>query len=251
MRAVNATPPTSDSPAGARAHVASLQNRRGGDRVPLSPEQARHLTRSRRLPEGAAVTAFDDAGRSAAGHLRQGDGGAWSVELAEDPAAEADAASLTVYAAVPKGGRADWMVEKLGELGTSRFVPILCERGVVEPGGGKLDRFARLAREAAKQSRRPGVMQIGPLTPLADALAQIRNDAVPAAVLATETRGRSLLGRGRGGRIRRPRGRVDAGRAGRVRRRGRAGGDAGRHDPAGRDGRRLRRGDRLGANGGP
>ena len=80
----------------------------------------------------------------------------------------------TVASAVPKGPRADWMVEKLSELGATAFVPLQTARSVAMPSGsGKLDRWSRLAAEAAKQCGRPGVMRIEPLTPVADVISSI------------------------------------------------------------------------------
>jgi 16S rRNA (uracil1498-N3)-methyltransferase len=80
--------------------------------------------------------------------------------------------SWSVAAAVPKGERADWMVEKLSELGADAFIPLITARSVVHPEGrGKRGRWQRLATESAKQSRRAGVMRIGELTRLEDAVA--------------------------------------------------------------------------------
>ena len=80
---------------------------------------------------------------------------------------------LTIAAAVPKGDRADWMIEKLCELGVTAFIPLEAARSVVLPTGkGKSDRWHRIAIEAAKQSRRPGVMTIAPLAKVADVLGQ-------------------------------------------------------------------------------
>src|SRR5947209_14535185 len=57
------------------------------------------------------------------------------------------------------------MVEKLSELGTAAFVPLITARGVVLPGGkNKRERWVRIATESAKQSRRGGVMRIDELT---------------------------------------------------------------------------------------
>jgi 16S rRNA (uracil1498-N3)-methyltransferase len=59
------------------------------------------------------------------------------------------------------------MIEKLSELGVSRFIPLATARSVVLPTGqNKRDRWVRIATESAKQSRRTGVMQIDELTPL-------------------------------------------------------------------------------------
>src|SRR5262249_28805891 len=86
----------------------------------------------------------------------------------------------------PKGERADWMIEKLGELGVNRFIPLAAARSVVLPKGqGKYERWKRIATESAKQSRRVGVMQIDELTEISAALAgggfylSTRDDATP------------------------------------------------------------------------
>src|SRR5205823_9925786 len=72
---------------------------------------------------------------------------------------------FAIASAVPKGERADWMIEKLSELGCSRFVPLAASRSIVLPEGkNKRDRWLRIATESAKQSRRIGVMQIDDLT---------------------------------------------------------------------------------------
>ena len=44
---------------------------------------------------------------------------------------------LTLYQAVPKGGRMDLVVEKATEVGATRIVPLLTERGVVNPREGE------------------------------------------------------------------------------------------------------------------
>jgi 16S rRNA (uracil1498-N3)-methyltransferase len=65
------------------------------------------------------------------------------------------------------------MIEKLSELGVDRFIPLIAQRSVVLPqGSGKLDRWARLAEESARQSGRKGVMHIEPLTELSEVIEQ-------------------------------------------------------------------------------
>jgi 16S rRNA (uracil1498-N3)-methyltransferase len=74
---------------------------------------------------------------------------------------------LIVAAAIPKGDRADWMVEKLSELGVARFIPLITHRSVVHPKGhNKRERWQRIATESAKQSRRSGVMEIADVATL-------------------------------------------------------------------------------------
>ena len=172
-----------------RAPVDSLDGAAAGSRVPLSPGDAHHLARVRRLGEGDAIEVFDPQGRTAAATLVR-DGDAWHVRLTNNPqAAPANsAARLTVAAAVPKGQRAEWMVEKLAELGVGRLVPLIAARSVVEPGGGKLDRWRRVAGAAAKQSRATPITLDSPVR-LADALADLPQ---PAVALATEVEAETL-----------------------------------------------------------
>lgn len=69
---------------------------------------------------------------------------------------------LEVAAPLPKGDRGDFLVEKLTELGVTRFVPLRTERSVVHPKGR--DRLERAVIEASKLCGRNVLMQIGPVT---------------------------------------------------------------------------------------
>jgi 16S rRNA (uracil1498-N3)-methyltransferase len=144
----------------------------------LDAPQAHHARAVLRLGDGAAVEVFDDAGNVASGTLAfDGARGAIvrveRIDLAAADAAAAEGLRWSVAAAVPKGERADWMVEKLSELGCAAFIPLATARSVVLPEGrNKRDRWARIAAESAKQSRRRGVMRIEELTPLTELLAR-------------------------------------------------------------------------------
>ena len=151
-----------------RFHVPSLFP----GRITLDAAQSRHLRDVLRIQEGDSVSLFDNAG-----HLAR----ALVVRLADlvemQVAAVADApkiaAPLTIAAATPKGARADWMVEKLSELGVACLIPLNSARTVVHPEAGKLQRWQRIAAESAKQCKRPAVMEI--LAP--QGLSQIAADA--------------------------------------------------------------------------
>lgn len=148
-----------------RLHVPTLTP---GD-IELDPVQAHHARDVLRLRDGQTVEAFDDQGATATAALvwRGAQGAAIRVNDVRPPAKPTR--RLTVTAAVPKGERADWMVEKLSELGVDAFIPLATERSVVLPAGrGKHDRWVRIATESAKQSRRAGVMRIEPLTSIKD-----------------------------------------------------------------------------------
>lgn len=148
---------------------------------PLDPQQAHHLRDVLRLTQGTQVELFDDSGAVAMGTLQlSADAIAVNVQPAQITSAAAQSRlSLTVAAAVPKGDRAEWMIEKLSELGVTRFIPLATQRSVVLPRGeSKAQRWQRIAIESAKQSRRAGVMSIDALTPLDQAVNQAGRHAI-------------------------------------------------------------------------
>lgn len=67
---------------------------------------------------------------------------------------------LVIASALPKGDRADVLVEKLTELGVTRFVPLITARSVVRPKPGTTDKFARVVVEASKQCGRNRLMVV-------------------------------------------------------------------------------------------
>jgi len=141
--------------------------------VPLDAAQLRHARDVLRLGEGAKVQVFDDLGAVASGTLLFSGRRNAAVRVEKIEAPRSDATRLTIASAVPKGERADWMVEKLSELGVFAFVPLAAARSVVLPQGtAKRQRWVRIATEAAKQSRRLGVMQVGELMPLQRVLSE-------------------------------------------------------------------------------
>jgi 16S rRNA (uracil1498-N3)-methyltransferase len=152
-----------------------LENVRAGATVALDPRQAHHLRDVLRLADGATVEVFDDSGQVGEGMLFLQDGNV-SVRIHRAEALrQVPTLQLNIAAAVPKGDRADWMVEKLSELGVHAFIPLAAARSVVLPEGkSKRDRWNRIATEAAKQSRRRGVMRITELTDVAAALQSSR-----------------------------------------------------------------------------
>jgi len=77
----------------------------------------------------------------------------------------------------PEGERADWLVEKLGELGILRFVPVDCDRASWKRARGRRARWGRLAVAALRQSRRLQLMALDEPIRLEQALADLPAEA--------------------------------------------------------------------------
>jgi 16S rRNA (uracil1498-N3)-methyltransferase len=83
-------------------------------------------------------------------------------ELGEPVAAE-DLGKITLWLAIFKFDRMEWAIEKCTELGVSRIVPVLARRTDVHLGRSaskRVERWQRIAMQAAEQSRRPTVPSI-------------------------------------------------------------------------------------------
>ena len=73
---------------------------------------------------------------------------------------------VTLYVALMRPERFEWVLQKGTELGVSAFVPLICERSTIADAGElsehKLARWQRIVREAAEQSRRGKLPRLAP-----------------------------------------------------------------------------------------
>jgi 16S rRNA (uracil1498-N3)-methyltransferase len=99
--------------------------------------------------------------------MRAPDGDLAVVEVLELEFAEQASPRVIVAMAPPKGDRLAWAVQKLAEVGVDELLLLAdAERAVRRPKRGDRERIAegrlqRIAREAAMQSRRRFVMEVG------------------------------------------------------------------------------------------
>jgi 16S rRNA (uracil1498-N3)-methyltransferase len=141
----------------------------GGASVVLSEEESRHLRDVLRLRAGEEAYVFDGEGREYACVVAEAGGrrGAARLEVrgrATAPSPESPL-ELTLAVALLKGEKFDLVVQKATELGVTFIIPVSTKRSDVrprdgreEPGGAKrVERWRRLALEAAKQSGRARV----------------------------------------------------------------------------------------------
>ncbi len=87
--------------------------------------------------------------------------------LSSAPALTEPQCSVTLFQGLPKAGKLETIIQKCVELGISQIVPVAMERSVVRLSkkdfDKKLERYQRVAAEAAKQSRRGVIPRIGGL----------------------------------------------------------------------------------------
>ncbi len=129
----------------------------------LEGAEAHHLVAVRRKAEGAEVVLFNGDGHEYPSQvLSVGKRTVILTVLAPVAVNRELPFPLVVGSALPKGDRADFLIEKLTELGVTRFVPLLTTRAVVQPKASVVEKFQRAVIEASKQCGRNRLMHIDP-----------------------------------------------------------------------------------------
>ncbi len=142
-----------------------------GDRAVLAGDQAAHLGRVLRVRVGQE---FDIVAgeRVRRGRVASVADDRVEFELGEDvPAAVLP--EITVLLAIFKFDRMEWAFEKLTELGVARVVPVVARRTETHLRAAaekRVERWRRIMREAAQQSRRAAPPAIAAPVRLQDAL---------------------------------------------------------------------------------
>jgi 16S rRNA (uracil1498-N3)-methyltransferase len=133
-----------------------------GELVLEGPE-AHHLAHVRRLGVGDRVTLFNGDGREYAAEISGV--GKKRVELRiVDVSASDRELGIVIHlgAALPKGDRGDFLIEKLTELGVTDFTPLTTVRSVVQPKPGIVEKLQRAVIEASKQCGRNVLLRVHP-----------------------------------------------------------------------------------------
>jgi 16S rRNA (uracil1498-N3)-methyltransferase len=132
--------------------------------VTLSEEETRHLRDVLRLREGAVVRVFDGAGIEFEASVARIEKRTSMLEILRriEPIATESSLDLTLAAGITKGEKFDLVVQKAVELGVSKLVPLQTRRCDVKlkDSAKRLDRWRKIALEAAKQSGRAKLMTI-------------------------------------------------------------------------------------------
>jgi 16S rRNA (uracil1498-N3)-methyltransferase len=135
-----------------------------GGTLELGPLDRRHLERVLRMREGTSLEIVDAAGTVFAGELET----AGRVRLRTLVALPRERPAPSVWLG-SGGGRADLAVEKLTELGVREIGALLCEG---TSGVFRMDRWARVAAAAGRQSKRADVPALAGPRPFAEVVAR-------------------------------------------------------------------------------
>lgn len=131
----------------------------------LTGDEARHLAQVLRVKPGASITVFDGHGRRADAEVLSVSRDHVPLILGAPSSPPAPLPAITLAQAIPKGKNMDLIVQKAVELGIASIQPLVTRNTVVQPGGGKAEKWRRTALEACKQCGQDCLPAVGePLT---------------------------------------------------------------------------------------
>jgi 16S rRNA (uracil1498-N3)-methyltransferase len=142
------------------------RERIAGGRADLTSEDATYLWRVLRRRPGDRLEVFDGEGEVHSAKIASLAEDKGSLEIGPGRAVETGANHLTLWQALPKGEKLEWVIQKSTELGVRRIVPFRTQRSVVKLSEGRGERrtlrWQKVAEQAARQCGRSDVPRVMP-----------------------------------------------------------------------------------------
>lgn len=131
----------------------------GSDNFIITGENARHISKSLRMKPNEVLTLVTPEKEQLDCVITAVNPNSVEVEItSRKPCENEPDVEITLYQALPKGDKMEYIVQKCVELGISRIVPVISARCISRPDKKSLAkkqiRWQKIAREAAQQSRR-------------------------------------------------------------------------------------------------
>ncbi|PFP25485.1 16S rRNA (uracil(1498)-N(3))-methyltransferase [Bacillus sp. AFS073361] len=136
-----------------------VKQRVNDGRFLIDDEDRHHIVKVMRMQIGDQIICVDLEGKQAVCALAEitdtsvvADVVQWIDGVSELPI------SITIASGLPKGDKLEWIIQKGTELGAYQFLPFAAARSVVKwdekKAAKKVDRWQKIAKEAAEQSHR-------------------------------------------------------------------------------------------------
>lgn len=126
----------------------------------LEDEQAHYVSTVRRFKAGDEIMIFDGLGNSYKAKIVSASKNSISGNILSS-SYKMPAFKINLFTAIPKGDRFEWLIEKAGEIGISKIMPINTKRSAgFSFSKNKMERFAKISVAASSQCGRNDIMEI-------------------------------------------------------------------------------------------
>ena len=150
-----------------------------GKTITIDTGDVQHIKKVLRLNEGDIITVSDSTGTDYEAEISEISKDAVICNiLSEEKNSSESNINVTIYQALPKGTKMEYIIQKNTELGVVRIVPCALSRCVVKldakDAKKKCERWQKIADEAAKQSGRGVIPKIGDVMSFRDAVVEMK-----------------------------------------------------------------------------
>lgn len=140
----------------------------------LPEELSRHIARSLRMKEGDMVIICDGRGNDLSCEIISTKQLVTVKVIDRSLNTTEPSIKVKLYQALPKGDKFSFIVQKAVELGVSEIIPVLSSRCIARPDSKsiakKVERYNKIALEAAQQSGRGKVPEVKDMIPFREAV---------------------------------------------------------------------------------
>lgn len=155
-----------------------------GDPIVIEGGDARHIALSLRMKQGEELILCDGKGTEAVCAVATLCPESVVLDVKERRASETEPKTrVTLYQALPKADKMEYIVQKAVELGVYRIVPVLTSRCISRPdektAAKKRERLCKIAAEAAKQSGRGIIPEVDGVLTFKNAVKEMSTAGLP------------------------------------------------------------------------
>ncbi len=146
----------------------------------IEGENLRHIRDVLRMKAGETLTVCDSSGVDCLCEIVSfHESGVMSRILSRNRSDNEGLIEIVIYQGLPKAEKMETIIQKSVELGGARIVPVACARSVVRLGERKdiekkIQRWSRIAEEAAKQCNRSRIPRVDPPISFKEAILQMK-----------------------------------------------------------------------------
>lgn len=149
--------------------------------VQIEGENAKHIAKSLRMKQGEQLVLCDGYAHDYICRISSINSERVTLEILERRRNTAEPRlKAHLYQAMPKGDKFETIIQKSVELGVTQITPVLTSRCISRPNAKtmrhKLERYNKIAEQAAKQSGRGVVPTVNNMVSFEQALGQMADD---------------------------------------------------------------------------
>lgn len=149
----------------------------------LFGEDGRHIAKSLRMKQGENLTLCSPSGTVHNCVVEKVEGDFVGVRILSSEQSEAEpSVKVTLYQALPKGDKMEFIIQKAVEIGVTEIVPVISSRCVSRPDqkslSKKLLRWQKIAKQAAMQSGRGIVPKVKDAVPFEKGVENAKGEKV-------------------------------------------------------------------------